>query len=168
MGMPPLGAYGQMAPMPPLSLQAMAAGAAPGTTGAKPDAAGEKGGEDASNYEDKDNNKKKVKKEADEEEEDGGGDEDDKKKKGGLDLLASLALPKDGKKAVDSKTKEAIEAAAAAGSKKSRKKNRMEDLGTKEKIYVDDVRDSDVLCGRGGTWYFLFFQYIPVFDGVVV
>lgn len=103
-------------------------------------------------------------------------DEDGKgKTAGGLDLLASLALPtkkdkKDDKSPAAPKEEGQEEgmpplsapfdpknpnAAAIAilqkESKNKKKKTRgIEEMNPKEKLFVDKVRESDVLCGRGG------------------
>ena len=79
-----------------------------------------------------------------------GDDKDDEKKEGGLDLLASLALPN--KQPPPPSNNSIIESIdISTTSKKTKKKNpRTEDLATKEKLYVEKVRDCDVLCGRGG------------------
>ena len=77
---------------------------------------------------------------------------------GGLDLLASLALPV-GKKPGNDANNQHSGAMLVGGidisttSKKPKKKSsRSEDLNPKEKLYVEKVRDCDVLCGRGGTY----------------
>lgn len=106
------------------------------------------------------------------------GGEGDSKSQEGLELLASLAAPSDAAKKANgespSDNKEGDEAAdkvaqlhanaEAAGiaivqmdgpttSKKPRKKSKMEEMTPKEKLFVEKVRDCDVLCGRGGTFF---------------
>lgn len=105
---------------------------------------------------------------------DGDGDDDKTKKAGGLDLLASLAFPGQKDKAKDGKEQAKEEKEGDGGmpplsapfdpknpnaaaiailqkeSKNKKKKTRMEEMSPKEKLFVDKVRESDVLCGRGG------------------
>ena len=74
---------------------------------------------------------------------------------GGLDLLASLALPV-GKNAPNNATQGAMLVGgidiSTTGKRPKKKSSRSDDMNPKEKLYVDTVRDVDVLCGRGGTY----------------
>lgn len=77
----------------------------------------------------------------------------DGKEQGGLDLLASLALPVGGSGgAADQSKEKPIKAKKpATGSKKKRAGDELGSAGSKaEKLFIDTVRDVDVLCGRGG------------------
>ena len=78
-------------------------------------------------------------------------------KSGGLDLLASLAIPLNKQQAVPYATPNARAGMVIGGidisttSKRPKKRSsEADELASKEKIYVDAVRDCDVLCGRGG------------------
>lgn len=155
------GMHPQMPPMPPLHpLAGPPPMAGPGMNGTAATAAAAAAASiKEEKKDDKDNSSNNNNNASEEDNDDSSNTKD--QKQGGLDLLASLALPVGGVKDPDSGSNAAPadnpHATMVGGidisttSKKPKKKSsRSEDLASKEKLYVEKVRDCDVLCGRGG------------------